>query len=184
MVRLQVLRDSVSLVLSIGCYYVVFSEHEASMRILLYLFLFFFGLDFHLQKKLDFRVHHVIGATLCLYAIYVPVSIDLLTMVFAVELSTPLLLAIKYLPEDYTPFIKMLFVGVFYYTRLQSFGTKLLFYNIYGYPYSVILVAALWALFALSLFWFAVILKKIPQPARVWVFRFVLVSLFLQYHYY
>jgi hypothetical protein len=122
MVDVKVLRDLFSFVQAAWCTYIVLNGDDASVHRLLYLFLFFFVLDFKLLTKNDFRIHHLLGITLCLYAIYIPVSDHIKRTIFATEMTTTFLHAITYLQEKRTAFIKMTFVLLFYLTRIQNFA--------------------------------------------------------------
>jgi len=154
------------------------------MFLLPYFFLGFFVVDFHFQTKIDFLVHHAIGAILSVYAICVhDLNNKIMKMVFAVEMSTPFLLAIMYLPEAYTSLVKVLFVCVFYITRIEQYGASLLQYDFYIYPYYGILLTALWALFATNLYWFALIVKKTSSKTRIAIGLFAFASLYLHYFY-
>jgi len=166
MVDVKVLRDLFSFVQAAWCTYIVLNGDDASVHRLLYLFLFFFVLDFKLLTKNDFRIHHLLGITLCLYAIYIPVSDHIKRTIFATEMTTTFLHAITYLPEKRTAFIKMTFVLLFYLTRIQNFAILLVTSkDEMVEPHHIILFTTLCSLFSLNVYWFLMIMKKLPPLA-------------------
>ena len=179
-----VLRDSVSLALAVWATHAVFTGDVASMKFMLYPFMVFFVLDFYLQTKFDLILHHVIGLVLCFYGIVVPLPTNILTMVLYTEVSTILLVAMIYCPKPYLSMVKVLFMLVFYVTRIDNYVEKLLQHNAYNLPNYWILLSSLWALFALNFYWFSLMLKKVPATLRPCFYVFTFGSLFLKFFYY
>jgi hypothetical protein len=181
MVNIIVLRDSVSLALALWATHAVFTEDVASMNFLLYPFTIFLLLDFYLQTKIDFILHHVIGVVLCLYCICVPIPEDILTMGLYTETSTIFLNALIYSPKAYVPIVKLIFVCSFYVTRIEYYVEKMLNYDAYNLPYYWVLITCVSAGLSLNLYWFSEILKKASPAGRVGILIFAAVSFVVRY---
>ena len=112
MVDAKTVRDGCSLVLSVWASCAAITVHEKSFWLLSYFFILYFLFDLTLITKYDFQLHHVFGLTLCMYTIAVDVPKEWIVMVYNTELSTPMLIAVAYLPKSYTPIFKVLFIAV------------------------------------------------------------------------
>ena len=164
--------------ISVYATYLVLTRDFESMKRLPHIFIFFFLFDLRSQTKSEFILHHLLGTILCVCGIHFHVSNELMLMVYTNEITTPLQYAMKYLPDDCTLGIKIMFVGFFYTNRVQNYGVQLLAFDDYAHPYHKVLIATLWALYILNLYWFTVILRKIPSKARVAVAVFASISMY------
>ena len=170
MVDVKTVRDGCSLVLSLWASFAAITVHEKSFWLLSYFFILYFLFDLTLITKYDFQLHHVFGLTLCIYSIVVDVPNEWIGMVYNTELSTPMLIAVSYLPKPYTPIFKVLFIALFYVTRVHLFGMNLTTIKGYkDYPNYAIILLSMWGMYLLNLFWFVLILKRIPNSARLGV---------------
>jgi len=168
------LRDAANMVLSSWAASIVIAEDNVSTHVLLpYFFGTFFLLDFLIQTKPDFKVHHFIRASLFAYSVATPIPNLIALTVLATDVSTPLSLVIKYIPFEYSIALKILFVPLFYVTRIHQFALHLLTMDVSHCPHHEIFVVLLLALFALNVHWFILLLTRITPPARACVAAFV-----------
>jgi len=150
---------------AVGLTFIVWSIHsyvyEVQPAALQYGFLVYFVCDIPYCTPV-FKVHHVLGATAAWYGIMVPTT-PMIPAVYGTELSSPLFLALRYCPPRLQPPLRGVFFVTFFVVRIYRYGRMLWQWHPYQDPYPEVGMVAAYGLFALNVYWFTLMARKVLQ---------------------
>jgi len=127
-------------------------------------FIYFIG-DFPYCTP-DFKLHHILGASVAWYGIMVPDS-PMGRPMIATELSSPFFIALRYCPPQMNAPLRIVFAGTFFVVRIYHFGYALVQWDPYASPYPAVGMLGFYGMFVLNAYWFGLILYKMTPRGEV-----------------
>jgi len=151
-----------------GLYSAITYNHEYELVILSIIY-YLYDLP---KTKLDFTIHHILSISMIIVSFYLKIN-HLPTgqtrkLLITLESTTPFYMAYIYYNNIYTQF--MFFFSFLYfriynqYVLLNSYETYNEFSSLQEYKY--IPYVTYYGLYALNLYWFTIIIKKISKPFK------------------